>query len=110
MRHVRILLVGMTAVVALLVATPTSHADPPPPPEWSEPDGLVPPPEDPGEGGAPSSTQSSEFMAGNIVYSVVFVESSGGAGNCSPAIRTPAGPNTTQANAPMFSSTTGRRV
>jgi hypothetical protein len=35
--------------------------------------------------GAPTSTQTSEFMAGTIVYSVVFIESSGGTGSCSPA-------------------------
>jgi subtilisin-like proprotein convertase family protein len=59
-----------------------------PPPEWREPGFLVPPPEPPGirtVPGAPSSTQTSEFMAGTVAYSVVFVESSGGSGKCSPA-------------------------
>ncbi len=59
-----------------------------PPPELDGPDFLIPPPEAPGEPtvlGAPSATQTSEFMAGTVVYSVVFVESSGGTGNCSPA-------------------------
>ena len=39
----------------------------------------------PGKALAPGTTQTSEFMAGTIVYSVVFVESSGGSGYCSPA-------------------------
>ena len=61
---------------------------PPPPSQPDGPDFLIPPPEAPGVQtvtGAPSSTQTSEFMAGTAVYSVVFVESSGGSGNCSPA-------------------------
>jgi len=48
----------------------------------------VPPPEALGVqtvAGAPTSTQTSEFMAGSAAASVVFVESSGGTGNCSPA-------------------------
>ncbi len=58
------------------------------PPERSGPDFLIPPPEAPGARtapAAPSSTQTSEFMAGTVAYTVVFVESSGGTGNCSPA-------------------------
>ena len=58
------------------------------PPELHGPDFLIPPPEAAGERtvpGAPTSVQTSEFMAGTIVYSVVFVESSGGTGYCSPA-------------------------
>jgi len=58
-----------------------------PPPERQGPDFLIPPPEVPGirtVPSAPSSTQTSEFMAGTVIYSVVFVESSGGTGNCSP--------------------------
>jgi hypothetical protein len=58
------------------------------PPERQGPDFLIPPPEAPGiqmAPGAPTSTQTSEFMAGTVVYTVVFVESSGGTGNCSPA-------------------------
>jgi len=57
------------------------------PPELQGPDAFIPPPEAAGirtVPGAPSSTQTSEFMAGTVVYSVVFVESSGGTGNCSP--------------------------
>ena len=56
--------------------------------EREGPDFLIPPPQAPGVTtvpGAPSSTQTSEFMAGTVVYTVVFVESSGGTGNCSPA-------------------------
>jgi len=66
-----------------------------PPPSGQAPnqqgrDFRVPPtgaPQDgtPGKALAPSASQTSEFMAGTVVYSVVFVESSGGAGNCSPA-------------------------
>ena len=60
-----------------------------PVPKPDGPDFVLPPaPEEPGIQGAPSaptSTQTSEFMAGKVVYSVVFVESSGGTGNCSPA-------------------------
>ena len=58
-----------------------------PPPERLGPDFLIPPPEAPGARtvpAAPSSDQTSEFMAGSVVYTVVFVESSGGTGNCSP--------------------------
>ncbi len=36
-------------------------------------------------GTAPAARQTSEFMAGDVVYSVIFVESSGGQGRCSPA-------------------------
>jgi hypothetical protein len=50
---------------------------------------LIPPPPPPGEappaGDAPQSGQPSEFMAGRVVYSVFFPESSGGSGYCSPA-------------------------
>jgi len=57
-------------------------------PPWHKgPDFLIPPPEAPGvrtRADAPTSTQTSEFMAGTVVYSVVFVESSSTAGNCSP--------------------------
>jgi hypothetical protein len=35
--------------------------------------------------GTPTADQTSEFMAGKIVYTVVFLESSGGTGFCSPA-------------------------
>lgn len=59
-----------------------------PVPEQDGPDFVLPPPEETGVQGAPrapTSTQTSEFMAGNVVYSVVFVESSSGTGNCSPA-------------------------
>ena len=50
----------------------------------------IAPPAGPGapignESGAPNANQTSEFMAGATVVSVVFVESSGGSGNCSPA-------------------------
>jgi hypothetical protein len=61
---------------------------PEPPPQWKGPDALVAPAQAALEGtvpGAPSATQASEFMAGTVVYSVVFVESSGGSGECSPA-------------------------
>lgn len=57
------------------------------PPTLEGPDFLIPPPQPPGVRtvpGAPSSTQTTEFMAGTVAYSVVFVESSGGTGNCSP--------------------------
>ena len=85
----------VTSVALLLFATMPLAAHPAPgevggdpPPEFTGPDFLVPPAE-PGGGqnpsGAPSSTQTSEFMAGTVVYSVLFVESSGGAGFCSPA-------------------------
>ena len=69
-------------------------AVPPPPPGrqlggWAS-DALIPPAEEPshgwlGEALAPTSSQTSEFMAGTIIASVVFVESSGGTGYCSPA-------------------------
>jgi hypothetical protein len=69
-------------------------AVPPPPPGrelggWAS-DALIPPAEEPkagplGEAPAPTSSQTSEFMAGTVVASVVFVESSGGSGYCSPA-------------------------
>lgn len=58
-----------------------------PVPRQEGPDFVVPPPEAPGlqsASGAPTSTQTSEFMAGKIVYSVIFVESSGTKGYCSP--------------------------
>jgi len=58
------------------------------PAEQQGPDFLIPPrqtPREPGALGAPTNYQTSEFMAGTVVYSVVFVESSGGTGNCSPA-------------------------
>jgi hypothetical protein len=47
-------------------------------------------PLDGGEGGAeggeaPTAGQTSEFMAGLIATTVIFVESNGGAGNCQPA-------------------------
>jgi hypothetical protein len=51
-------------------------------------DAFVPPPpqgEAPPVGDAPQAGQPSEFMAGRIVYSVFFPESSGGSGYCSPA-------------------------
>jgi hypothetical protein len=72
------------------VADPTI---PPPsgnPPELQGSDFRIPPAEEPKDGAmgqalAPSSYQTSEFMAGTIVASVVFVESSGGTGYCSPA-------------------------
>jgi hypothetical protein len=72
----------------------TAMAPDAPVPQWDGPDFFIPPPEDldsqlepdvPSVLGAPTSTQTSEFMAGTIVYSVVFVESSGGTGRCSPA-------------------------
>jgi hypothetical protein len=72
----------------------TGMAPDAPVPPWDGPDFLIPPPEEldsqlerdvAPELGAPTSTQTSEFMAGNIVYSVVFLESSGGTGRCSPA-------------------------
>lgn len=66
----------------------TASAPAAPAPQPRGPDFLLPPPEAPGIRtipAAPSSTQTSEFMAGSIVYSVVFVESNGGSGNCSPA-------------------------
>jgi hypothetical protein len=70
------------------VPDPIAAAAPPgPPPERLGPDFLIPPPEAPGVRtvpAAPTSTQTSEFMAGTVVYTVVFVESSGGTGNCSP--------------------------
>jgi len=62
-------------------------APPARPVERQGPDFLIPPPEALREQTvpwAPTSTQTSEFMAGTVVYSVVFVESSGGTGNCSP--------------------------
>jgi len=71
------------------VPDPIAGVSPPePPPQWKGPDALVAPAEAAPRGtvpGVPSVTQTSEFMAGTIVYSVVFVESSGGSGNCSPA-------------------------
>lgn len=65
-----------------------SQQTPGPLPHLEDSDALIPPPELPGivaAPSAPSSTQTSEFMAGTVVVSVVFVESSGGTGNCSPA-------------------------
>jgi hypothetical protein len=59
-----------------------------PAPQRQGPDFVIPPRQGPGPqavANAPTSTQTSEFMAGSIVYSVVFVESNGGTGNCSPA-------------------------
>jgi hypothetical protein len=65
-----------------------------PPLELNEPSIFDPPPEqEDGQielyivpvAGAPAPVQTSEFMAGTIVYTVVFVESSGGTGFCSPA-------------------------
>jgi hypothetical protein len=71
------------------VPDPIAAAAPPgPPPERLGPDFLIPPPEAPEVRtvpAAPSSTQTSEFMAGTVIYTVVFVESSGGRGNCRPA-------------------------
>jgi hypothetical protein len=81
------------AILCLLIAVggssigaPSTHADPPPP-ELTESDVLVPDDYPAGSGGegAPYPSQTSEFMTGSVLYSVVFVESSGGAGNCSPA-------------------------
>jgi hypothetical protein len=74
----------------LVVAGPApAGPDPAPPPDLAgPPDYLIPPVEpagDPLVPGAPSATQTSEYMAGTVVYSVLFVESSGGSGNCSPA-------------------------
>lgn len=66
----------------IAVATPSE-----PVPQPQGPDFVIPPPEAPGiqtVPGAPTSTQTGEFMAGTIVYSVVFVESNGGIGYCSP--------------------------
>ena len=63
---------------------------PPPsgsPPEQQGPSFRIPPAEAPGRGMvayAPGSSQTSEFMTGTVVASVVFVESSGGTGYCSP--------------------------
>lgn len=72
------------AKVAIDTACPASENS-----TWGEEGGLVPPDVLGGGGGqvggAPSAIQTSEFMAGTAVYSVVFVESSGGSGNCSPA-------------------------
>jgi hypothetical protein len=65
------------------IPPPSGH-----PSERQGSDALIPPAEASGEGMvayAPTSSQTSEFMAGTIVASVVFVESSGGAGYCSPA-------------------------
>src|SRR3990172_7142086 len=80
-------LATLVFLVMLLLAGPgTSRADGEP--VLVGPDFEVPPPQpagEPGEAGAPSNTQTSEFMAGTIVYSVVFVDSAGGAGYCSPA-------------------------
>lgn len=89
MRYARLVLLGLVAALAaLLIAAPTGRADEPPEPDMSGEVVLVPPPPpppEPGVGDAPSPDQTSEFMAGSVVASVVFVESSGGSGNCSPA-------------------------
>ena len=76
---------------SVFVAAPgpaVAAPSPGPPPSWTGPDTLILPPPAAGERrlpAAPTSTQTSEFMAGTIVVSVVFVESSGGSGYCSPA-------------------------
>jgi Ca2+-binding RTX toxin-like protein len=65
-----------------------SKDTPGPPPTRPDSDIKLPPSEPasaPSSVAAPTSTQTSEFMAGTAVASVVFVESNGGAGNCSPA-------------------------
>ena len=52
------------------------------------PDTVAPPmfgPEGGDTASASTNSQTSEYMAGRISVSVVFVESAGGAGNCSPA-------------------------
>ena len=88
MRYVRLLLLALLTVGASLFVGSGAGQAQEPLPEFSGPDFEVPPPEPPGaagQGGAPGYWQTSEFMAGKIVYSVVFVESSGGTGNCSPA-------------------------
>lgn len=65
------------AKVAIDTTCPSSEE----PTGW---EGVLDEPE--GEGpAAPTSSQTSEFMAGTAVASVIFVESSGGSGNCSPA-------------------------
>ncbi|MDO8615377.1 MAG: hypothetical protein Q7T33_06525 [Dehalococcoidia bacterium] len=81
-----VLLCLLIAVVGLSIGAPSTHADPPPP-DFTESDALIPPdaPTGPAGEAAPYPSQTSEFMAGTVVYSVVFVESSGGVGNCSPA-------------------------
>lgn len=71
------------------IPDPISAANVPGPiPEQHGSDALIPPSGEKAarsQANAPSATQTSEFMAGTIVYSIMFVESNGGAGNCSPA-------------------------
>lgn len=76
------------------VRDPLTLAGPPgPPPELHRSDvriapavrGAVPAAGDGPSASAPTSGQTSEFLAGKVVYSVLFVESSGGTGNCVPA-------------------------
>ena len=65
---------------------PRSEPTPAPPPPPLTAGFLIPPAPAGGQAaGGSASTLTSEFMAGTIVYSVVFVESAGGAGNCAPA-------------------------
>jgi len=81
----------MALVAALLVATP-SQAEEPPVPSMEGEAAFVPPDLAGGSGEPgplaepwPHGSQTSEYLAGSVVYSVVLVESSGGVGNCSPA-------------------------
>jgi hypothetical protein len=85
-----------TFILALLMLSmlalsgDASAAGPPAPqPPAGTPDFLTPPDETSGSsaiaGASTGATQTSEFMAGSIAVSVVFPESSGGTGNCSPA-------------------------
>ena len=89
MRYLRDAWLGLVTVAAVLTAVlgpGSTQANPSP--ELDGPDFRLPPPQPPGAPagvGAPTSIQTSEFMAGTAVYSVAFVESSGGSGNCSQA-------------------------
>ena len=72
------------------------------PPERQGPSFRIAPAQAPGGGMvayAPTNNQTSEFMAGTIVASVVFVESNGGTGNCSPADSQTENWDTTRRNA-----------
>ena len=75
---VRAVVVG-NANPAVATPTPGTPATPPGNEAWSAGHVRV---AAPAVGGG---AQTSEYMAGKIVYGVVFVESSGGTGNCSPA-------------------------
>ena len=92
MRRIK-LLVALIALGGLVTLSGggAANAGPPSPPNPPDDALIAPPyepegpPEAPPVGDAPDVGQPSEFMAGTIVYSVVFVESNGGAGNCAPA-------------------------